>query len=256
MQLCSLSAHGLWIGMLCLMHEADPYGHLVAAGKAIDHNGLARLVGETPKDVRRWLDELQTQQVFSVTDAGVIYSRRMIKDEKERQAWGDRQRKHRDKTSDKERDNPSSVTPESRENTTLSSSSSSSSASTRKTRNTAPPAPPDGVDPAVWVDWLKIRKAKRLPWTDTAWQEIQSQIAAAGLSVPDGIRVCCARGWASFRADWYAEHGKPRNGHHAPQETAHMRNVRERMEQFAPDHAARPKTPPREVIDVSARTLG
>ena len=65
------------------------------------------------------------------------------------------------------------------------------------------PAPPIGVAPEVWQDWLKIRKAKRLPWTDTAWHEIQTEIVKAGLSEDSAIRECCARGWGSFRADWH-----------------------------------------------------
>jgi hypothetical protein len=73
-------------------------------------------------------------------------------------------------------------------------------------QNTRIPAPPNGVAPEVWSDWLKIRKAKRLPWTETAWHEIQVQIADAGLSIPEAIRECCARGWGSFRADWHAKH--------------------------------------------------
>lgn len=90
--------------MLCVMHEAEPYGHLVAAGRAIDHTGLARLVGESAKDVKRWLEELRTQDVFSETADGIIYSRRMVRDQRERDQWAERQHKHRDKQRDNDRD--------------------------------------------------------------------------------------------------------------------------------------------------------
>lgn len=123
LRLCSLAARGLWWEMICLMHMAEPYGHLVAAGRSIDATELARVVGESKNHVQRWLDELKARQVFSVTDDGAIYSRRMVRDEAERQEWAKRQRKHRDNPRDTTDPVTPIVTPESR----LSSSSSSSS---------------------------------------------------------------------------------------------------------------------------------
>jgi hypothetical protein len=81
LRICSAGARSLWIDMLCVMHQAKPYGHLVFNGKALDTAQLARMVGETPKDVGRWLKELEDNGVPSRTDDGVIYSRRMVKDE-------------------------------------------------------------------------------------------------------------------------------------------------------------------------------
>ena len=95
----------------------------------------------------------------------------------------------------------------------------------QKKEKTEHPAPPIGVTLQVWQDWLKIRKAKRLPWTDTAWAEIQAEIQKAGLSEADAIRECCARGWGSFRADWHAKY----NGNQ-PTETAYQRTMREKFE--------------------------
>lgn len=79
---CSLHARGLWIEMLCLMHDAEPYGHLVVGdGQAVDAPTLARMIGESAATARRLLGELEAAGVFSRTPAGVIYSRRMVKDE-------------------------------------------------------------------------------------------------------------------------------------------------------------------------------
>jgi len=33
LRMCSLAARGLWIEMLCLMHEARPHGSLLVNGK-------------------------------------------------------------------------------------------------------------------------------------------------------------------------------------------------------------------------------
>jgi uncharacterized protein YdaU (DUF1376 family) len=61
----------------------------------------------------------------------------------------------------------------------------------------------DGVEPQVWEDWLAIRKAKRLPLTKTAMDEIEAEIAKAGLSMQEALKFCCLNGWGSFRASWY-----------------------------------------------------
>lgn len=95
LRMCSLAARGLWIDMLCIMHDAEPYGHLVIAGEPVEPAELAKLVGESAKDVQGLLAELQKRNVFSVTEDGVIYSRRMIRDDKERDDWRKRQAKKR-----------------------------------------------------------------------------------------------------------------------------------------------------------------
>lgn len=81
LRICSSGARGLWIDMLALMHQAEPYGHLVFNGKPLDSPQLARMVGESGKDVARWLKELEDAGVPSRTPDGVLYSRRMVRDE-------------------------------------------------------------------------------------------------------------------------------------------------------------------------------
>lgn len=95
LRMCSPAARGLWIDMLCIMHDAEPYGHLIAEGEPITPDELATIVGASSKDVKVWLAELAKRKVYSVTDAGVIYSRRMTRDEKDREEWRDRQVKSR-----------------------------------------------------------------------------------------------------------------------------------------------------------------
>lgn len=82
---CSLEARGLWIDMLCLMHQGQPYGHLTVGQKRIELPVLARMVGATDKAVKKSLAELEDAGVFTRTSAGIIYSRRMVRDEEIRQ---------------------------------------------------------------------------------------------------------------------------------------------------------------------------
>jgi hypothetical protein len=67
--------------MLDLMHDGEPYGNLTAGGVPITPADLARLIGKPAKSVEKWLVELESRKVFSRTDAKVIYSRRMVRDE-------------------------------------------------------------------------------------------------------------------------------------------------------------------------------
>lgn len=81
LRVCSIAARGLWIDMMALMHEGDPYGHLVVNGASLSVEQLARLVGEPVKLVSKLLAELASRNVFSRNDTGVIFSRRMVADE-------------------------------------------------------------------------------------------------------------------------------------------------------------------------------
>jgi hypothetical protein len=67
--------------MICYMHEGNPYGHLKVGDKVILAPNLARMVGETLEVVEGWLNELAQASVYDLTTDGVIFSRRMIRDE-------------------------------------------------------------------------------------------------------------------------------------------------------------------------------
>ena len=80
LRLCSRAARCLWVDMLCLMHEGEPYGHLTVNNKPLSAKQLAAVLGDAEKDVAGWLAELDENAVLSRTDEGVIFSRRMVKD--------------------------------------------------------------------------------------------------------------------------------------------------------------------------------
>lgn len=84
---CSLAAQGLWHRLCCMMHSAQPYGHLVVANRRLtlaDWKTIALQVGADPKEVKKCLIELGEASVFSIADDGCIYSRRMVRDEQKR----------------------------------------------------------------------------------------------------------------------------------------------------------------------------
>ncbi len=77
LRMCSLAARGLWMEMLCIMHEAEPYGSLRVNGRPVTERQLSALAGGEVGDL---LCELEDAGVFSRDDDGTVYSRRMQRD--------------------------------------------------------------------------------------------------------------------------------------------------------------------------------
>lgn len=86
LRICSLAAKGLWIEMICYMHQGNPYGYLKINNKVILPDNLAVMVSNPPKVVEDLLKELDDAGVFQKSEDGVIYSKRMVRDEEIRQA--------------------------------------------------------------------------------------------------------------------------------------------------------------------------
>jgi len=78
---CSAAARGLWMDILCFMHEGSPYGYLKVNHKVILSPNLARMCGLTLEETEGCLAELSEAGVFETDADGVIFSRRMIRDE-------------------------------------------------------------------------------------------------------------------------------------------------------------------------------
>jgi len=76
-----MGARGLWIDMICYMHEGNPYGHLKVGNKVILPTNLASMAGAALQDVKGWLDELGQSGVFDSLPDGTIFSKRMVRDE-------------------------------------------------------------------------------------------------------------------------------------------------------------------------------
>ena len=81
----SYAARGLAIDMFVLMHESDRRGYLQLNGKPVTAEQLARMTGGSTDEVSRLLQELMDSGVFSCTDEGMYYSRRMVREEAKRE---------------------------------------------------------------------------------------------------------------------------------------------------------------------------
>ena len=191
---CSMGARGLWIDMICYMHEGNPYGHLKVGNKVILPTNLASMAGSALQDVNGWLDELGQSGVFDLLPDGTIFSKRMVRDEslREIRAAGGKLGGNPALKVNLE-DNPK-VENEVKQKPTPSSSSSSSSSLTSVDTNICPPdgGPevkiPDcdhqGVKDLYHLHLPTLRKvevwnAARQGYLRQRWREVATELAQA-----------------------------------------------------------------------------
>lgn len=77
LRVCSPIARYVWMEMLGLMHEAEPYGHLLLNGRPLNATQLSRIFGMDAGEVSRAIAELGEAHVF-IKIKGVIVSEKMI----------------------------------------------------------------------------------------------------------------------------------------------------------------------------------
>ncbi|MFM0158026.1 helix-turn-helix domain-containing protein [Paraburkholderia sediminicola] len=63
----------------------------------------------------------------------------------------------------------------------------------------------EGVDRQHARDWLLVRKAKRMPLTQSAWIATKAEADKAGLSSAQAVKRAAESGWAGFRASFVAD---------------------------------------------------
>ena len=181
---CSLAARGLWIELMCIAHESDAYGHLSINGKAMSAPQLARMVGESQPAISKLLAELSDAGVFSRTEQGVIYSRRMVKDEHIRNVRSEAGRLggNPDLLGQKVKQNKKQIP------TPSSSSSSSSSDNT--------PKAPKGADrfPEFWTAWPSSDRKAAKGKCEAAWAKAGAD-AVADLVLAHVARMAASQDW-------------------------------------------------------------
>lgn len=80
LRMCSIGARGLWAEMLCVMHEAEPYGYLLSNGNTVTSRQMAALAGISQGECMKYMLELASAGVYSIDENKTIYSRRMVRD--------------------------------------------------------------------------------------------------------------------------------------------------------------------------------
>lgn len=186
LRMCSIGARGLWMEMLCVMHEAEPRGSLLVNGNPVSERQLAGLAGCSLKEVTGFIEELEAAGVFS-RDNGAIYSRRMRRDD---------EKAERDKANGRNGGNPAlkrGVNPQDKaQKPEARSQNSDAHASGEAT--SPPPAPaPDPVDEAV--------EGYNLMADDVGWPKAQRVTAARRAALKARLRECGGiEGWRAAMA--------------------------------------------------------
>ena len=247
----SLSARGLWIDMLCLMHESPRRGVLLLAnGRVMSEQQVLRMCGADNKEGRAALRELEEAGAFSRDDDGAIFCRRMVRDEEVRQkrALGGHKGGNPALLKVGEKDNlPANLAGNLRETTDAEKvgekdnqiatpSSSSSFSISKKSKN--PPKSPQGesarrksspkFDPreialpppldtaafrSAWIDWCDDRQDRRKPITKRAATLQIAKLAEVGeQQAIAAIRTAIERGWQGLFPDSSTQKGAGRNG--------------------------------------------
>jgi len=75
---CTLETRGLWLTVMCLMHNSERYGHLTRDGKPLSDEHTARRCGI---DVEKWItlrDELLEFGLLKRTANGIFFSPELV----------------------------------------------------------------------------------------------------------------------------------------------------------------------------------
>ncbi len=169
----SVAARGLWIEMLCVMHEAQPYGHLILAGQAVSNDVLARVAGLGAEECGALIAELESAGVLSRTRKGVIYSRRMVKDhsrsEKGRKSIARRWKQEPENKAENERPNRSpNNTPITQKPEARVRKKDKPSSLTREDKPLSSRAIPEWLPRDEWRGFVSMRRKIKKPLTDRA----------------------------------------------------------------------------------------
>lgn len=132
----SIASRGLWIDMLCLMFESSRRGYLQQAnGQSLSLAQLARMTGCSTDEAAHLVRELEDAGVCSRTEHGILYSRRLVREETKREGTRNRVNEFREREKEKERYKTGYVTPDV---TPMKQPSSSSSSTTEQNAEITP----------------------------------------------------------------------------------------------------------------------
>lgn len=87
LKICSRKARGFLMDLLCVMHECDPRGRLKTGERVWSDKEIALSTNGPIQESLKCLQELVDKGVLSRDESGAICSRRMIRDEIERERW-------------------------------------------------------------------------------------------------------------------------------------------------------------------------
>ncbi len=288
---CSPAARGVWMDVLCALHDSDDaYGLLRWPLRDIANTigaSMSHLRELVDKGVLRGSDSEIADPLVYVPRSGrkdgtpvtlvaqqpgpLWYSKRLVTDEYVRTIRGEGTR-FGDAGNDppKARPKPAPMPPFG----DGSSSSSSSSASLKEKekgervargRAAASPRPPPepmlekppDVSEQTWADWVALRKEKKAKVSVTALRGAEREAAKLGWTLEAFLAEWCVRGSQGLKAEWIAPQDRQRFGS-SPASDRVGRQLRTAALMVNPPEAPgdrKPAQPVQEVIDVTTRRI-
>lgn len=181
---CSLSAQGLWLRLIILMHDSPTYGELrLPNGNPMGRAFASRRCGCTLEEFNEAFEELESIGIPSVSEDGLIFSRRMMRDAVKRKR--DRERKAEWRSRKQSEGCPEDVPPVSPPSSSSTSTSTSSSASAC-----------DGGAPTL--EEVKAR-GEMIGCPPEICEKFFNQYEAQGWVLGNGQRL---RNWAAKLSQW------------------------------------------------------
>jgi hypothetical protein len=185
--------------MMNMMHVSENYGYLGNKGKAYTPEAIARYCGASLEEYLTLLTELDSVGVPRRNSDRIIYSKRMVEDEKKRKQWRARQSKCRKNNKIEDSD----VTQMSRD--CLPDLHSSSSSSSSKSVNPAPetgaaldPCPECGKPKQLCKGHSKKKSAKAWPSRDDRKERSYVKGISARSKGEERARLCRERAKVLF----------------------------------------------------------
>lgn len=66
----------------------------------------------------------------------------------------------------------------------------------------APDLEADGVERGIAEAWLRVRKDKRAPLTQLAWDGVKREAASVGMTPAEAVKLAAESNWQGFKASW------------------------------------------------------
>jgi hypothetical protein len=81
LKMCSPINQYLWFQMLLIAAQHEPPGFVAVNNRTLNADDIARIIGWDIEEVKAGIVELEKAEVFSRLNGGMIYSRRMVRDD-------------------------------------------------------------------------------------------------------------------------------------------------------------------------------
>ena len=186
-------ARGVWIDLLCVMMESEPYGHLAVKNRPMKDKETAALIGMSVDTYKGILYRLEEAGIPSRTDAGMLYSRRLVRDharfitgqESGRKGGGNPRLRGKNQEARIQK-------PEAKGGLKVPYKGAEIPASLETVTGFA----------EIWTDFLDNRTAKKAKATPKAQALILATLSEHPERAVEGLKQAIIRNWTGFRWDW------------------------------------------------------